>query len=84
MHKRQVSMKDESHNVYKFQSKPPLGCVLHFEGPEIISLVSAGEGEYGKQSKAIHWNSLEQSIRLLRIEESPEQYRQKPFHIQGP
>jgi len=46
-------MKDESHNVCKFQSKHPLGCALHFEGPEIVSLASVGEGEYieGKKAK---------------------------------
>jgi len=48
-------MKDESHNVCKFQSKHPLGCDLRFEGPEIVSLASVGEGEYieGKKGKAI-------------------------------
>jgi hypothetical protein len=54
-------MKDESHNVCNFQSKHPVGCPLHFEGPEIVSLASVGEGEYieGKKAKlytGIPWN----------------------------
>jgi hypothetical protein len=63
-------MKDESHNVCKFQSKPLLGCALHFEGPEIVSLVSVGEGEYRRKKAG-----------LLHIEESPEWYRQGPQNI---
>jgi len=67
-------MKDESHNVCKFQSKHPLGCALHFEGPEIVSLALVGEGEYieGKKAK-LYWDSMEY----------PERYRQKPFIHKG-
>lgn len=67
-------MTDESHNVYKFQSKPPLGCALHFEGPEIISLVSLGEAKVNTKkmrSYTLEFPGTEYTA-LLRIEESPD------------
>jgi hypothetical protein len=63
-------MKDESHNACKFQSKPPLGCALHFEGPEIVSLVSVGEGTYRRKKVKLY-------AMLLHIEESLEWYIDK-------
>lgn len=47
-------MKDESHSVCKFQSKHPLGCALHFEGPEIVSLVPLGEDEYRRKKAKLY------------------------------